>query len=44
MVTVLGTYKDGKIELDKVFSSENPVKVLVTFLEEVISDSENHLN
>ena len=43
MVTVLGTYKDGKIELDKVFSFENPVKVLVTFLEEVNSDSEKPL-
>lgn len=43
MVSVLGTYKNGKVELDKVFSSENPVKVLVTFLEDVNNDSEKPL-
>lgn len=35
MVTVLGTYHDGNITLDKQFDSPKPVKVSVTFLEEV---------
>jgi len=35
MVAVSGTYQNGKINLDKNYLSEKPVKVIVTFLEEV---------
>lgn len=36
MVTVLGTYENGNITLDKEFESSKPIKVSVTFLEDVI--------
>ncbi|MGN6195422.1 MAG: hypothetical protein ACTHOB_10815 [Ginsengibacter sp.] len=40
MITVIGTYENGFIKFDKEYSSKNPVKVMVTFLEEVQSESE----
>ncbi len=39
MITVLGTFENGLVKLDKDFSSKNPVKVLITFLDEVQSIS-----
>lgn len=39
MITVLGTFENGHVKLDKDFSSKNPVKVLITFLDEVQSIS-----
>ena len=40
MVAVVGTYQNGYVKLDKEYSSANPVKVIVTFLEDIqdISD------
>jgi hypothetical protein len=35
MVAVAGTYQNGQVKLDKEYTSKNPVKVIVTFLEEV---------
>jgi len=35
MVAVVGTYQNGYVKLDKEYSTSNPVKVIVTFLEEV---------
>lgn len=35
MVAVRGTYQNGVIKLEKEYPSDNPVKVIVTFLEEV---------
>jgi len=35
MVAVVGTYQNGFVKLDKEYPSANPVKVIVTFLEEV---------
>lgn len=43
MLSILGTYKNGKLKLDKDFSSKNPVKVMITFLEEVNFNSEEEL-
>lgn len=40
MVAVIGTYQNGYVKLDKEYSSNNPVKVIVTFLEDVQSQSE----
>lgn len=40
MVAVVGTYQNGYIKLDKDYSSDTPVKVIVTFLEEVEPHSE----
>ncbi len=44
MVTVLGTFKDGYVKLDREYSSDTPVKVIVTFLEEVKSSSLRNLS
>ena len=33
MVAVTGIYQDGLIKLDKEYTSNRPVKVIVTFLE-----------
>lgn len=35
MVAVIGTYQNGYVKLDKEYSTKDPVKVIVTFLEEV---------
>lgn len=40
MVAVVGTYQNGYVTLDKEYSSNNPVKVIVTFLEDVQSQSD----
>ncbi len=44
MVAVVGTYQNGYVKLDKEYSSNNPVKVIVTFLEEVQTQSEERLS
>ena len=44
MVAVVGTYQNGYVKLDKEYSSANPVKVIVTFLEDVQSGSEKRLS
>ena len=43
MVAIVGTYQDGYVKLDREFSSKKPVKVIVTFLEEVEISSEKRL-
>ncbi len=40
MITVSGTYQNGYVKLDKDYSSDNPVKIIITFLEEVQGQSE----
>jgi hypothetical protein len=44
MVAVVGTYQNGYVKLDKEYSSEKPVKVIVTFLEDVETTSEKSLS
>ena len=39
MIAVVGTYQNGYVKLDKDYSSDVPVKVIVTFLEEVQNES-----
>ena len=39
MVAVLGTYQNGYVKLDKDYISNEPVKVIITFLEEIESES-----
>ena len=34
MLTLVGTYINGYLKLDKEYTTEKPVKVIVTFLEE----------
>ena len=43
MVAVVGTYQNGYVKLDKDYSSNNPVKVIVTFLEDIQTTSEKGL-
>jgi hypothetical protein len=44
MVVVSGTYENGKVKLDKDYSTKKPVKVLITFLEDIQSDSKKGLS
>ena len=43
MLAVVGTYQNGYVKLDKDYTSDNPVKIIITFLEEVESKNENRL-
>ncbi len=40
MVAVTGTYQKGFVKLDKEYPSNDPVKVIITFLEEIQTKSE----
>lgn len=44
MLAVMGTYKDGQIKLDEEYTSNHPVKVVVTFLEETKTTNEKRLH
>ncbi len=44
MVEVMGIYQNGCIKLDREYLSEKPVKVIVTFLEDVEVPSEKGLS
>ena len=46
MLSIFGTYLYGYLKLDKDYSTSNPVKVIVTFLEDVqtVSEKELHLS
>jgi hypothetical protein len=43
MVSIVGVYENGYLKLDKDYSTKKPVKVIVTFLEEIQSNSEKGL-
>lgn len=43
MISVVGTYKDGHVEFDREYASEKPVRVIVTFLEDIKVKSERSL-
>ena len=43
MLTLVGTYINGYLKLYKEYTTEQPVKVIVTFLEEVQNNSEKEL-
>ena len=40
MIAVAGTYQNGQINLDRKYISKNPVKVIVTFLEDVAEEND----
>ena len=40
MLTAVGTFQNGFVKLDKDYSTKNPVRVIITFLEEVETNSE----
>ena len=44
MVAVVGTYHNGYIKLDRDYSSNNPVKVIITFLEDIQIQSEKGIS
>ncbi len=43
MIAVVGTYKDGVVTFEQEVQSAKPVKVIVTFLEEVETQTEGGL-
>ena len=43
MLSIVGTYQNGYLKLDKDYVTTNPVKVIITFLEDVQSISDNGL-
>lgn len=44
MLSLVGTYQNGSLKFDKGFVTIGPVKVLVTFLEDVVSTSEDGIS
>jgi hypothetical protein len=44
MLSIVGTYINGYLKLDNDYSTKNPVKVIVTFIEEIQNKSEKELN
>jgi len=44
MVSLIGTYQNGRLKLDKEYITVTPVKVIVTFLEEIHSKSDNGMS
>lgn len=43
MLQISGTYHNGILHLDKNFTSKNPVKIVVTFVDEVEVEQKNEL-
>ncbi len=43
MLSIAGTYQNGYLKLEKDYSSKKPVKVIVTFLEDIQNESDNGL-
>ena len=41
MVALVGTYLNGQVKLDKEFPAKKPLKVIVTYLEEVDVEKSN---
>ena len=44
MVAVVGTYQNGYVKLDNDYPSDTPVRVVVTFLEDIETNSEKTLS
>lgn len=44
MLSIVGTYQNGYLKLDKDYSTKNPVRVIVTFLEDIQSQSDKGLS
>lgn len=44
MIAVAGTYQNGYVKFDKEYTSEKPVRVIVTFLEDIETTSEKGLS
>ena len=44
MISIVGTYQDGHLTLDRDYSTKKPVKVIVTFLEDVQNSSDTRLS
>ena len=44
MVAVVGTYQNGQVKLEKEYSFKKPLKVIVTFLEDVEADSQQAIS
>ena len=43
MLAIIGTYQNGYVKFERDLTFKNPVKVIITFLEEIEPISENGL-
>jgi hypothetical protein len=43
MLSIVGTYENGYLKLDKKYASKKPIKVIVTFLEDIQTITEDRL-
>ena len=43
MISIVDTYQDGHLTLDRDYSAKKPVKLIVTFLEDVQASSDIRL-
>jgi len=44
MVAIVGTYQNGFVKLDREVSSKDPVRVIITFLDEIEPSTEKGLS
>ena len=44
MIAVVGTYQNGYVKLDQEYLSEKPVRVIITFLEDIETSSQKKLS
>jgi len=44
MLSLVGTYQNGYLKFDKDYETTGPVKVIVTFLEDVVSTTEGEIS
>lgn len=44
MVAVVGTYQNGYVKLEQEYKSDKPVRVIVTFLEEMDTSSDKGMS
>lgn len=44
MLSIAGTYENGYLKLDKNYTTKKPVKVIITFLEDLQNKSEKSLS
>jgi hypothetical protein len=44
MVAVVGTYQNGVVKLDKEYASDAPIRVIVTFLDDIETQTDDGLS
>ena len=44
MIALVGTYQNGYVKLDREYKSKNPIKVIITFLEDINTSTDKGLS